>query len=94
VFSGVVSTAAVAPGFKMAIVIGEPVALFGVPRTEDAGEALALPVAVGELDVEVDVELELLLHPATVTARHAATLRAWMGRNLGLDVIYGMASTF
>jgi hypothetical protein len=90
VFSGVVSTAAVAPGFKMAIVIGEPVALFGVPRTVEAGEALALPVAAGELDVEVDVELELLLHPATVTARHAVTPRAWTGRNLGLDIPYRM----
>jgi hypothetical protein len=81
VFSGVVSTAAVAPGFRMAMVIGEPVALFGVPRTDDAAAGL-LPVAAGELDVEVDVEVDveldpLLLHPATVTVRHAAaTLRA------------------
>jgi hypothetical protein len=63
----------------MAIVIGEPVALFGVPRTDVAAAGLLLlPVAAGVLDVEVDVELELLLlHPAMVTARPAAaTLRA------------------
>jgi hypothetical protein len=79
VFSGVVSTAGVAPGFRMAMVIGEPVALFGVPRTDEAAAGLLLPVAAAELDVdpELDVELELLLHPATVTVRHAAaTLRA------------------
>jgi hypothetical protein len=78
VFSGVVSTAAVAPGFRMAMVIGEPVALFGAPRTVDAAAGLLLPPAAGVLDVEVDVELDpLLLHPATVTVRHAAaTLRA------------------
>ncbi len=59
------------------MVIGEPVALFGVPRTVDAAAGLLLPAA-GVLDVEVDVELDpLLLHPATVTVRHAtATLRA------------------
>lgn len=55
------------------MVIGEPVALSGVPREDDAA-AEPLPVAAGELDVELD---PLLLHPATVTARHAAaTLRA------------------
>jgi hypothetical protein len=77
VFSGVVSTAVVAPGFRMAMVIGEPVALFGVPKTVDAAAGLLL-LAAGVLDVEVDVELDpLLLHPATVTVRHAAaTLRA------------------
>lgn len=61
------------------MVIGEPVALFGVPRTDDAAAGLLLPVAAGELDVELEVELELelLLHPAMVTVRHAAaTLRA------------------
>lgn len=58
------------------MVIGEPVALSGVPRADDAA-AEPLPVAAGELDVELEALLLLLLHPATVTARHAAaTLRA------------------
>ena len=59
------------------MVIGEPVALSGVPRAADAA-AEPLPVAAGELDVELDVELDpLLLHPAAITVRHAAaTLRA------------------
>jgi hypothetical protein len=57
----------------MAMVIGEPVALSGVPRREDAAAEL-LPVAADEPDDELE---PLLLHPATVTARHAtATLTA------------------
>jgi hypothetical protein len=65
--------------------------LFGVPRTDDAAAEL-LPVAAGEL--EFDVEPDPLLHPATVTARHAVTPRAWTGRNLDLAIAYGMDSTF
>jgi hypothetical protein len=51
------------------MVIGEPVALSGVPRAADDAAPELLPVEAGELDEELD---PLLLHPATVTARHAA----------------------